>query len=55
MCELWPFVYIMSKLLYAIDFSSKISSLYMVKEGDTEKVIDVPVHGKHDGVSYNFM
>jgi len=39
-----------------IDFSSQILSLYMVKEGDTRKtypVINVPVHGEHDGTSYN--
>ena len=32
-CELWAFVYIMSKRLYAIDL---ISSLYVLK-GDTRK------------------
>jgi len=27
----------------------------MVKEGKTYPVIDAPVHGKHDGASYNSM
>jgi len=43
----------MLKLSYAIDFSSQISSLYMVKEGETYPVIDDPVYGEHDSVSYN--
>ena len=32
-CTLWEFVYITSKRLYAINFSSLISSLYAVKNG----------------------
>jgi len=46
----------MLKLSYAIDFSSQISFLYMVKEGDTVKnypVMDAPVHDKHNGANYN--
>jgi len=35
--ELWPFVYVMSILLHAINLSSQIPSLYMVKEGDAGK------------------
>jgi len=46
-------VYATLKLSYVIDFSSQISSLYMVKEGKIYPVIDAPVHSKHDGASYN--
>ena len=46
------FVYVMSKRLYTIDFSSHILPLYAVKrvsKGKTYPVIDSPVHGKHNG------
>jgi len=42
-------------LCQSYQFSSQISSLYIVKEGDIRKtypVIDSPIHGKHDGTSY---
>jgi len=54
-CELWPFVCVISNLSYVIDFSSQILSLYMVKEGKTYPVIDVSIHGKHDGTIYSSM
>ena len=42
--KLWAFVYITSKRLYAIDFSSLISSLYAVKNGTRRQ--NVPSNGR---------
>ena len=56
MRELWASVYVMSKQSYAIDFSSLISSLYVGKKDDRRKthhVMDSPIHGEYNGVSYN--
>jgi len=57
-CELWLLAYVMSKLLYMIDFSSQILSLTMVKNSDKRKNLSnkrYPVHGKHDDATYNSM
>ena len=37
----------------AIDLSSLIPSLYVVKEGDTYPVMDSPIHGNHYGAGCN--
>ena len=40
------------KQLYAIDLSSLISLLYVVKKGDKRKM-NSPIHGDYDGASCN--
>ena len=50
------FVFIISKRLYVIDFSSLILSLYVVKKGGKRKNTPcngLPIHGEHDGASCN--
>ena len=46
--ELWAFVYVMSKRSYAIDFSSLILSLYVVKKGGRRK------NSPCNGLSYSW-
>ena len=52
-CELWPFVYIMSKLSYVIHRFCLSTWWSRMIQGKTYPVIDTPVHGKHNGASYN--
>jgi len=53
-CKLGVLVYVTSKQLYPINFSSWISPLYRrTNKGKLYSVIDSPVHGRHDGEKFS--